>query len=114
MRKFTKEDDAWTAVTWRQYSDNVVATGKAMIAAGLEASDTVNILAFNSPEWFFSCIGAINIGSVAAGIYGSNNEDGVKCVVLRRECCVEESPVATYIRFTFRTEYCTLHALLAL
>ena len=81
MRKMSKDDTTWTSISWQGYSDNVVATGKAMIAAGVAAADTVNILAFNSPEWFFACVAAINIGSVSAGIYGSNNEDGVKYVV---------------------------------
>jgi len=80
MFKTSKEAEAWTPITWTQYNNNINDVGKAMIALGLEASDTVNILAFNSPEWYAAAIGAIVIGGISAGIYGTNNADGCRYV----------------------------------
>ena len=80
MFKTSKEAAEWTPVTWTQYQNNVFAVAKAMMANGVEATDSVNILAFNSPEWFYAVMGVIHIGGIGAGIYGSNNPEGVRYV----------------------------------
>jgi long-chain-fatty-acid--CoA ligase ACSBG len=80
MFKANKEAAEWTPVLWSEYHANVIACGKAMMANGVEAADAVNILAFNSPEWFYAVMGVIHIAGIGAGIYGSNNPEGVRFV----------------------------------
>lgn len=55
-------DNVWETVTYRQYRENVLNTAKVFIKLGLEPKNTVAILAFNSPEWFYSELGAIHAG----------------------------------------------------
>lgn len=55
-------DGAWQATTYSQYRENVLRTAKAFIKLGLEPRHSVGILAFNSPEWFYSELGAIHAG----------------------------------------------------
>lgn len=55
-------DNVWQAVTYSQYRENVLRTAKAFIKLGLEPRHSVGILAFNSPEWFYSELGAIHAG----------------------------------------------------
>lgn len=57
-------DNVWQPVTYSQYRENVLRTAKAFIKLGLEPYNAVAILAFNSPEWFYSELGAIHAGYV--------------------------------------------------
>jgi len=66
-------DTAWTTWSWDEYSANVDAFAKSLIAVGFECFDTVNIVGFNSPEWLFANMAAIAAGGMGAGIYASNN-----------------------------------------
>lgn len=56
------DDKKWQSVTYSQYRENVLRTAKAFIKLGLEPYNSVAILAFNCPEWFYSELGAIHAG----------------------------------------------------
>lgn len=60
--KYKNADNAWETVTYSQYRENVLKTAKVFIKLGLEPKNTVAILAFNSPEWFYSELGSIHAG----------------------------------------------------
>lgn len=60
--KYKNEDNKWQTITYSQYRENVLKTAKVFIKLGLEPKNTVAILAFNSPEWFYSELGAIHAG----------------------------------------------------
>lgn len=46
--------------------------GKSLISIGFAPHRCINIIGFNSVEWFIANIGAIAAGGIAAGIYTSN------------------------------------------
>ena len=46
---------------------------KAFIVLGLEPRQSVGILGFNSPEWFFSDLAAIFCNAISVGIYTTNS-----------------------------------------
>ena len=48
----------------------------------------MNIIGFNSPEWFMADIGCIMAGGVAAGIYTSNNPEACHYVAEHSEAAV--------------------------
>lgn len=62
--KHKNADGVWESVNYREYRENVLKTAKVFIKLGLEPKNTVAILAFNSPEWFYSELGAIHAGLV--------------------------------------------------
>ncbi|MDJ0960545.1 MAG: long-chain fatty acid--CoA ligase [Acidimicrobiia bacterium] len=70
---FVKRGGAWHPTTWRQYAAEVQATGKALMALGVNPADRVTILGFNRPEWVLMDVGAMSIGAVPAGIYTTNS-----------------------------------------
>ncbi len=72
---YEKVDGAWAATTWRGYADQVMATARSLIALGVEAGDTVNILGFNRPEWVILDVAAMAVGAVPAGIYATNSPE---------------------------------------
>lgn len=51
----------WKSWTYREYYDCVTSTAKSMIKLGLEPHHGVGILGFNSPEWYFTYLGAIMV-----------------------------------------------------
>lgn len=56
------ENNVWHSVNYRQYRENVLKAAKAFIKLGLEPKNTVAILAFNCPEWFYSELAAVHAG----------------------------------------------------
>ncbi|XP_064619094.1 long-chain-fatty-acid--CoA ligase ACSBG2-like isoform X2 [Lineus longissimus] len=70
-----KNNGRWVKWTYGQYYDSVIRTAKGFIKLGLEPCHAVGIIGFNSPEWFFSDLGAIFAGGYAAGIYTTNTPE---------------------------------------
>jgi long-chain-fatty-acid--CoA ligase ACSBG len=56
----------------REYRANVDTFGRTFRSA---SSTVINILGFNSPEWFMANCGRSQRGGVAAGIYATNLPD---------------------------------------
>ena len=67
-----KRNGVWQSWTWGSYHTDVLIAGRALMALGVEGFDSVNILGFNSPEWFIADLAAIACGAKAAGIYSTN------------------------------------------
>ena len=73
-----KSSGAYRPVTWAGYAETVRRVGKALMALGLGPRHPAAILGFNRPEWVTTYLGAMSIGSAAAGIYttASSEEAG--------------------------------------
>lgn len=46
--------------------------GKSLMSMGFMPHHCINIIGFNSPEWFIANMGVIAAGGILAGIYTSN------------------------------------------
>jgi long-chain-fatty-acid--CoA ligase ACSBG len=62
----------WKIWTWRQYWDDCTKFAKTLIHLDVALYKVINIIGFNSPEWFIANCGAIFAGGIAAGIYTTN------------------------------------------
>ena len=62
-----ERDDKWLTWTWGEYYKESRRAAKSFMQLGLEAHGCVNIIGFNSPEWFIAQMGAILAGGMAAG-----------------------------------------------
>jgi long-chain-fatty-acid--CoA ligase ACSBG len=82
----SKVGDSWSFLTFEQYYQKICCTAKAFIKAGLEPYHGVGILGFNSPEWFFSSMGAIFAGGISVGIYTTNSPEACHYVLNDAEC----------------------------
>ena len=65
----------WKYWTYKQYWDDCVKFAKTLVHLKVERFKVVNILGFNSPEWFISSTGSILAGCISAGIYATNTAD---------------------------------------
>eukprot|EP00542_Grammatophora_oceanica_P011841 CAMPEP_0194049404 /NCGR_PEP_ID=MMETSP0009_2-20130614/30632_1 /TAXON_ID=210454 /ORGANISM="Grammatophora oceanica, Strain CCMP 410" /LENGTH=680 /DNA_ID=CAMNT_0038695557 /DNA_START=51 /DNA_END=2093 /DNA_ORIENTATION=+ len=62
----------YTTWTWKEYRAKVDSFAKSLLSLGFQPFDIINILGFNSRDWFVANFGAIAAGGVAAGIYSTN------------------------------------------
>lgn len=75
-----ERDGAWKTWTWGQYFSDAKRAAHGFMSFGLRMHDCVNIIGFNSPEWFLAQMGAILAGGKAAGVYTTNEASACKCV----------------------------------
>ncbi|PRP98084.1 Long-chain-fatty-acid--CoA ligase FadD15 [Enhygromyxa salina] len=70
-----KADGKYGPVTWAKLWEDAHAVGKALIAAGIEAGERVNVIAATSYEWIVLDLGILAAGAVTVPIYPSNLPD---------------------------------------
>jgi len=85
---YVERDGQWINFTWNQFHKYAVNFAKAVISIGVEAYQTVNILGFNSPEWFFAFIGGMYACVVPVGVYLTNNSESCRYIANHSECGV--------------------------
>ena len=56
------------------------------MAVGASPRSSVNIIGFNSPEWFISYYGAICSNYITAGVYTTNAPDACLYVAENSDC----------------------------
>ncbi|CAM9369790.1 unnamed protein product, partial [Hapterophycus canaliculatus] len=62
----------WTTLSWGEYYVECLRFGKSLLSLNFGPHRCVNIIGFNSAEWFIANMGTISAGGIAAGIYTSN------------------------------------------
>ncbi|KAF5902535.1 long-chain-fatty-acid--CoA ligase ACSBG1 [Clarias magur] len=71
----TKKKGKWEKITFSKYYQCCRMAAKSFLKLGLERFHSVAILGFNSPEWFFSAVGAVFAGGIMTGIYTTNSPE---------------------------------------
>lgn len=74
------QNGPWETWTWKAYYDKSMACAASLLnpKIGFQPHDCVNIIGFNSPEWFVAQMGAILCGGKAAGVYTTNEPAACK------------------------------------
>ncbi|PRP96391.1 AMP-dependent synthetase/ligase [Enhygromyxa salina] len=70
-----KVDGKYGPVTWAKVWDDAKKVGKALIAAGVNAGDRVNVIGGTAYEWITTDLGILAAGAVTVPIYPSNLPD---------------------------------------
>lgn len=70
-----KINNEWVSTTWKDYYEQILVTGRAFMALGLEKGDGVSIIGSNRPEWLIADYAAIFAGGVPGGIYTTNSPE---------------------------------------
>lgn len=78
---FTKKNNQWVGLSWRDYHHSVRAFAKALIWAEQKPEAKISILGFNRLEWLISAMGAQYIGCVSVGIYTASSAEEVSYVI---------------------------------
>jgi long-chain-fatty-acid--CoA ligase ACSBG len=97
---FFERGGQWHSWTWNHYHKEVINFAKALINIGVEPYRTVNILAFNSPEWFVSFLGGVYACVVPTGIYLTNNSETCVYIAEHSECgCLVVDSLEQYQKY---------------
>lgn len=84
----------WQAISWRQYGAEVNRVSWGMLALGVKPGDKIGILSSNRPEWLYTDIGSLAIGTATVPIYPTLIATQVEHVVSHSEmtvCVVENN-----------------------
>ncbi|KAB0352312.1 hypothetical protein FD754_017169 [Muntiacus muntjak] len=79
-----KQQGTWEHISYIQYYLLARKAAKGFLKLGLERAHSVAILAFNSPEWFFSAVGAVFAGGIITGIYTTSSPE--TCQYIAYDC----------------------------
>ena len=89
---YYEREDKRHSLTWTDYERSVMKFAKALNHLGVTEKSAVAIMGFNSPEWAFSCLGAMMNNCVFTGIYITNAADACLYQTVHSEAevvCVE-------------------------
>mmetsp|Transcript_28982 Transcript_28982/g.57851 ORF Transcript_28982/g.57851 Transcript_28982/m.57851 type:complete len:661 (-) Transcript_28982:143-2125(-) len=102
-----KVSEQWKFWTFKQYWDDCITFGKALVHLKVDPYKIVNILGFNAPEWFIASNGAILAGCIGAGIYVTNTAEACQYISehSKAEIVVVEgnAQLKKYLNFTTTT-----------
>ncbi len=76
-----KKKGIWHAVTWAGYHEQARAVGLALTDLGLQAGQSVAILAENRPEWLYADMGAQAMGLIGVGLYPTASAEQVAFIL---------------------------------
>lgn len=83
-----KKNNVWESTTWKDYYEQILVTGRAFMALGLEKGDAVTIIGSNCPQWLISDYGAIFAGAIPVGIYTTNSPEQCHYIAEHSEAAV--------------------------
>ena len=80
----------WLTWSWSKYYKESLMVAKGLLSSTIDFQphDCVNIIGFNSPEWFMGQMGAILAGGKAAGVYTTNEPSACQYVAEHSEAKV--------------------------
>lgn len=78
---FSRVNDRWVAINWREYHQKVRSFAKALLAQDFPQNGKVAILGFNRLEWAISAVGAQYAGGICVGVYTASSQEEVGYVV---------------------------------
>lgn len=64
-------------ITWHQYYNKCINFANSLKELNVQKNESVAIMGFNSPEWFYAAIGSLLYGCTYIGIYPTNGPEEV-------------------------------------
>ena len=80
-----KQDGFWKSTSYADYAEEVRTAGRALMALGFAAKQSVCILGFNRPEWSIMDLACMAAGGAPAGIYTTSSPEEVEYIVHHTE-----------------------------
>ncbi len=80
-RLMDPETGTWTPISCREFRDNVIDLGAALIDLGIKSQEAVGIFSENRPEYILMSFAAWQVRAVTVGIYATSTPEQVKFLV---------------------------------
>jgi len=94
LRRRAGGSGAWQDVTASQFSDEVVAVAKGLVAAGIEAGDRIALMSHTRYEWTLIDYAIWTVGAVTVPVYETSSAEQAEWILSdsgARACFVETS-----------------------
>ena len=102
-----KELGVWHDISWSEYLRKVRQVALGLHALGVKRGDHVAIIGENQPEWLYSALGTMSVGTTFVGVYTTNPATECEYVVGHSESvvyiCEDEEQFDKALVFRSRT-----------
>ena len=71
----------WLKISWREFSDKVMLTAKAMAEFGIEVQDNIGVYSQNMPQCFYTDFGAYANRVVSIPMYATNSPGQIEYII---------------------------------
>lgn len=71
----------WLKISWREFSDRVMLTAKAMAEFGIEVQENIGVYSQNMPECLFTDFGAYANRVVSIPMYATNSPEQIEYII---------------------------------
>ncbi|MBL8150110.1 MAG: AMP-binding protein [Blastocatellia bacterium] len=78
---YTRKDNSWYGITWKDFASEVYNFGYALIKSGLTRKASVCILMGNVTQWPVADIGTIIAGGVGVGLYPTSSPEQCRYII---------------------------------
>jgi long-chain acyl-CoA synthetase len=101
-RFMMSDGDAWRAVTWEAFADQIRAAALFLAGAGIVPGDRVAVFAQNRVEWLAAALGAQAAGAVLVPIYPASTADQAAYIAAHCDAAVVFADAALFERIRER------------
>ena len=77
------ESGKWLKISWREFSEKVMLTAKAMAEFGIEVQEKIGIYSQNMPQCLFTDFGAYGNRVISIPMYATNSPAQIELMMRR-------------------------------
>ena len=97
---FYEKEGKMLAYSWHQYWKKTRYFARALISIGVEPFRTVNILGYNSPQWFMAYLGGMYACVPPVGVYPTSSSESALYIAEHSECgCIVVDSMINYRKY---------------
>ena len=78
---YVRHEDGWSGTSWRQFGEDAIDFGCALIARGLKKGTALCILMGNVPAWPVGDVGTIIAGGTSVGLYPTSSPEQCRYII---------------------------------
>ena len=71
----------WLKISWKEFSEKVMLTAKAMAEFGIEVQDNIGVYSLNMPQCFYTDFGAYANRVVSIPMYATNSPGQIEYII---------------------------------
>lgn len=81
LKQRDNESGKWSKISWREFSDKVMLTAKAMAEFGIEVQENIGIYSQNMPQCLYTDFGAYGNRAVSIPMYATSSPGQIEYII---------------------------------